>query len=44
MSKITGKSIFITGGAGFIANTLIAKLIEENKITVYVNVDRDTRS
>jgi UDP-glucose 4-epimerase len=42
MSKITGKYIFITGGAGFIANTLIAKLIEENRITVYDNFHRDT--
>jgi UDP-glucose 4-epimerase len=42
MSKITGKNIFITGGAGFIANTLIAKLIEGNKITVYDNFHRDT--
>jgi len=41
---ITGKNIFITGGAGFIANTLIAKLIENNKITVYDNFHRDTLS
>ncbi|MBT1700911.1 NAD-dependent epimerase/dehydratase family protein [Fulvivirgaceae bacterium PWU4] len=37
-----GKNIFITGGAGFIANTLIKKLIEDNKITVYDNFHRDT--
>jgi len=36
------KNIFITGGAGFIANTMIAKLIENNKITVYDNFHRDT--
>lgn len=36
------KNIFITGGAGFIANTLIRSLIEENKITVYDNFTRDT--
>jgi len=36
------KNIFITGGAGFIANTLIANLIENNKITVYDNFHRDT--
>lgn len=42
MSNIVGKNIFITGGAGFIANTLIAKLIENNKITVYDNFHRDT--
>lgn len=36
------KNIFITGGAGFIANTLIRSLIEKNKITVYDNFTRDT--
>ena len=36
------KNIFITGGAGFIANTLIAKLVEQNKVTVYDNFHRDT--
>lgn len=39
---ITDKNIFITGGAGFIANTLIKNLIENNKITVYDNFHRDT--
>jgi len=38
------KNIFITGGAGFIANTLIQRLIEDNKITVYDNFHRDTLS
>ena len=38
------KNIFITGGAGFIANTLIKKLIEDNSITVYDNFSRDTLS
>jgi UDP-glucose 4-epimerase len=37
-----GKNIFITGGAGFIANTIIKNLIEDNKITVYDNFHRDT--
>ena len=37
-----GKNIFITGGAGFIANTLIKQLIEKNRITVYDNFHRDT--
>lgn len=36
------KNIFITGGAGFIANTIIANLVEHNKITVYDNFHRDT--
>lgn len=39
---ITNKNIFITGGAGFIANTLIKNLVESNKITVYDNFHRDT--
>lgn len=39
---ITNKNIFITGGAGFIANTLIKNLIENNKITIYDNFHRDT--
>ena len=39
---ITNKNIFITGGAGFIANTLISKLIDGNKITAYDNFHRDT--
>ena len=38
------KKIFITGGAGFIANTLIANLVDKNKITVYDNFHRDTLS
>ncbi len=39
---IQGKEIFITGGAGFIANTLIRNLVDTNKITVYDNFHRDT--
>jgi UDP-glucose 4-epimerase len=41
---IKNKSIFITGGAGFIANRLIALLIENNNIVVYDNFHRDTLS
>jgi UDP-glucose 4-epimerase len=40
--ELMGKKIFITGGAGFIANTLIRSLIEDNQITVYDNFHRDT--
>ncbi|MBK9193316.1 MAG: NAD-dependent epimerase/dehydratase family protein [Crocinitomicaceae bacterium] len=36
------RKFFITGGAGFIANTLIQKLIDKNKIVVYDNFHRDT--
>jgi UDP-glucose 4-epimerase len=39
---IKGKKIFITGGAGFIANTLIRNLVADNHITVYDNFHRDT--
>ncbi|AEA42722.1 NAD-dependent epimerase/dehydratase family protein [Fluviicola taffensis] len=41
---IKNKRIFITGGAGFIANTLISNLIEENTIIVFDNFHRDTIS
>ena len=41
---IENKNIFITGGAGFIANALIANYIENNYITVYDNFHRDTLS
>ncbi len=39
---IENKTIFITGGAGFIANTLIKHYIGKNKIVVYDNFHRDT--
>ena len=38
------KTIFITGGAGFIANTLISRLADNNQIVVYDNFHRDTLS
>ncbi len=41
---ITNKKIFITGGAGFIANKLIQRLIEQNEIVIYDNFRRDTLS
>lgn len=41
---IQNKKIFITGGAGFIANILISQLIEHNSITAYDNFHRDTLS
>ena len=41
---ITNKTIFITGGAGFIANILISRLIENNKIIAFDNFHRDTLS
>lgn len=39
---IENKQIFISGGAGFIANKLIAETVEKNKIVVYDNFHRDT--
>jgi UDP-glucose 4-epimerase len=41
---IKQKNIFITGGAGFIANILISKLIDDNHITVFDNFHRDVLS
>jgi UDP-glucose 4-epimerase len=41
---LQNKTIFITGGAGFIANTLIKHYVESNKIVVYDNFHRDTLS
>ncbi len=39
---VSGKNIFISGGAGFIGATLISRLIENNKITVYDNFSRNS--
>lgn len=41
---IENKKVFITGGAGFIANTIISRLVEKNQIIVYDNFHRDTLS
>jgi len=41
---IKNKKVYITGGAGFIANTIIKKLIENNTIIAYDNFFRDTIS
>jgi len=39
---LQNKTIFITGGAGFIANALIRHYVETNRILVYDNFHRDT--
>lgn len=41
---VEGKRIFITGGAGFIANALIRNYAPSNSIVVYDNFHRDTLS
>jgi UDP-glucose 4-epimerase len=41
---IEGKTIFLTGGAGFIGATLIGRLIEANRIIAFDNYSRDSLS
>jgi UDP-glucose 4-epimerase len=41
---VKNKKIFITGGAGFIANVIISRLVRHNKILVYDNFLRNTLS
>jgi UDP-glucose 4-epimerase len=41
---LTGKRIFITGGAGFIGTTLARRLVESNEIVVADNLHRDALS
>lgn len=41
---LTGKKVFITGGAGFIGSSLIGTLIENNRITVFDTFQRDALS
>jgi UDP-glucose 4-epimerase len=39
---ITGKTVFITGGAGFIGSTLATKLCAQNRIILFDNLTRNT--
>lgn len=41
---LTGKTIFLTGGAGFIGATLIGRLHEANRIIAFDNLSRDSLS
>jgi UDP-glucose 4-epimerase len=38
---IEGKTVFITGGAGFIGSTLAGRLVETNRIVIYDNLSRN---
>ena len=39
---IEGKTIFITGGAGFIGSTLVGRLLEKNQVVIFDNFSRDS--
>lgn len=39
---IEGKTIFITGGAGFIGSVLAGRLVEKNRIVIYDNLSRNS--
>jgi UDP-glucose 4-epimerase len=41
-AMISGKRIFITGGAGFIGSTLIGRLIDTNEVVVFDNLSRNS--
>ena len=41
---IEGRRVLITGGAGFIANAVIGRLVDRNRIVAYDNLHRDTLS
>ena len=38
---ISGKTIFISGGAGFIGSALIGRLVQDNRIIAYDNLSRN---
>lgn len=39
--SLTGQTLLLTGGAGFIGTGLVARLIDENRVVVYDNGHRD---
>lgn len=40
-SQINGKTVFITGGAGFIGSSIAGRLVENNHIVIYDSMVRD---
>ncbi len=42
MMSVSGKNIFISGGAGFIGSALVTRLIDSNKIVIYDNFHRNS--
>jgi UDP-glucose 4-epimerase len=38
---ISGKTVFVTGGAGFIGSTLAGRLVEQNRVVLYDNLSRN---
>lgn len=44
MDMLKNKRIFITGGAGFIGTSLASRLIDDNEIVVFDNLQRDALS
>jgi nucleoside-diphosphate-sugar epimerase len=39
---IEGKRIFITGGAGFIGSAITGRLVDQNQVTIYDNLSRNS--
>jgi len=44
VTAVEGKTVFVTGGAGFVGSTLIGTLVDANKVVVYDNFARDSIS
>jgi UDP-glucose 4-epimerase len=40
--QIQGRTIFITGGAGFIGSAIAARVIDDNRVIVYDNLSRNS--
>ena len=40
--NLTNKTIFITGGCGFIGSTLAGKLVGRNRVVLYDNLVRNS--